>query len=523
MKSFPWNSIIDGIDEETGFPIYDRPYDAEDFRDVMQRFFSDGIFSDTPLGFSVTAGSGMTVNVDGGACIISGTTGVEKESRTLMVQAADKNNPRIDTVVLRWNADIDERNIDLYIVSGKAAQNPTRPELTRIKGSVWELGLCDILIPTGSYSISNSNMTDTRLDPTRCGIVTPFAEFDSSMLYKVASHNIDELKSVMKDELQKQTDTAVNLAKAALDGTTAGHLQNQIDEINDYTTGINLVKGTRDFTEGRITIEGGSSYIFTDGFGLHGEMLNRSTYIDKSGFTVTKLSRSGLLEDWPFVPQWVDGIYTSYINNDNSEDGKYTVSFEFMIEDMSAFEGNYICLVANDKENRIGFSDFGLDRSEIASGRWYKVSKTVDVPLTTERFSCIFGMAKNGVISFRKIKVERGAINKPIWSASPFDVVQKNDISANIPNIVHGIKSITVKDGNIATPVEFKTAFPYPPIVVITPDYNAGSNSGNITQAANIGLYVSDVTKNGFNIRSCCSGAPTWSISMQINWVAFGV
>lgn len=195
MKSFPWDAIVEGLDEETGFPIYDRQYDAVDFRNVLRRFFSNGIFADDPTGFNVKAGAGMTVTVDAGYCFINGTTGIEDKTRTLMLQEPDTVYSRIDTVVLRWDTDIDERSIDLYVIEGIPSEVPERPELTRIEDTVWELGLCDILVPAGSVTVADNRITDTRLETERCGIVVPFAEFDSTSFFErinVLLENLNE-------------------------------------------------------------------------------------------------------------------------------------------------------------------------------------------------------------------------------------------------------------------------------------------------------------------------------------------
>lgn len=210
MKSFPWDAIVEGLDQETGYPIYDRQYRAEDFRNVLMRFFSNGIFSDDPTGFNVKAGPGMTLTVDGGACFINGTTGIENNVTTLMIPESDTTNPRIDTVVLRWDADLDVRNIGLYVKSGIPAQSPVRPELTRITDTIWELGICDILVPAGSVTVADNRITDTRLETERCGIVTPFAEFDTTSFFERVQAILDEYEDGFPIISKEQIDAVVS-------------------------------------------------------------------------------------------------------------------------------------------------------------------------------------------------------------------------------------------------------------------------------------------------------------------------
>lgn len=223
MISFPWDSIVEGFDEETGFPLYDRGYTAEQLREVMMTFFSNGVFSEVPEAFVTKASDGMSVTLTPGRCFIQGDVGVEKSVRTMAFSAAT-SQPRYDTIVLRWDNSIDARSIDLYVKQGVAADKPVRPSLTRGE-TVWELGICDIFIPAGSTKITQDRITDTRLETSRCGIVNPFNTVDTTKFFEQIQAAID----ARSNELKEQTDKAIELAQSALDGTIAGNLQNQID------------------------------------------------------------------------------------------------------------------------------------------------------------------------------------------------------------------------------------------------------------------------------------------------------
>lgn len=228
MISFPWDSIVTGFDEETGFPRYDRTYKAEELREVLKTFFSNGVFLQDSEAFVVTPNEGMSVLVSSGRCFIQGDVGVEQSTRELLLQAPSSQD-RIDTIVLRWDANIDARSIDIYVREGVASSTPVRPTLTRTE-SVWELGVADIYIAKNTQSVAAQRITDTRLETSRCGAVTPFATIDTTTFYNQIQAAIDARMA----ELQEQTQTAVDLAQSALDGTIAGNLQTQIDIINTY-------------------------------------------------------------------------------------------------------------------------------------------------------------------------------------------------------------------------------------------------------------------------------------------------
>lgn len=266
MRSFPWDSLIIGKNEEYDYPIIDRPSSAEDLRELYKTFFTNGVFLNEEDAFQVTPGDGMNVIVAGGKCGIEGTIGYEAAPRGLAIQASSSTADRIDTVVLRWNNNIEVRSIDMYVKAGVAQDVPVRPTLTRSE-SVWELGIADIFVAKNTGAISSARITDTRLQTDRCGAVTPFATIDTTTFFNQIQAAIDENVAT----LQEQTQVAVELAKDAIDGTTAGNLQNQItankeaieansalDEERWHSLSKTLWEGTWD--SGSITVEGLSRY-----------------------------------------------------------------------------------------------------------------------------------------------------------------------------------------------------------------------------------------------------------------------
>lgn len=217
MKSYPWDSLEVRIGED-GYPVYDRPYMASDLQGVQGRFFSNGIFVDEPNAYRQTPGDGMSVMVDVGWCCINGTFGypddeAQGETRKMVLQAAE-SQPRIDTVVIRWNANAEKRTIDLYVVAGAPSDVPVRPTLAR-SDTVWELGICDVLVPAYTTEVKAERITDTRLENERCGVCSPFAPVSTTEFY---------------DQLAAQTSEALELSQSLLDGSIVGQLQSGIDE-----------------------------------------------------------------------------------------------------------------------------------------------------------------------------------------------------------------------------------------------------------------------------------------------------
>ena len=211
MRSFPWDSIATGFGDD-GLPVYDRSYSAEDLRSVYSTFIKDGVFMDSGDEFAVSAAGGMAVSVASGKCCINGTVGEQEEEVTVSL-AASSSLDRMDSIVLRWDSSAAARSITVEAKAGTPASTPVAPALTR-NSEVYELQLAEVLVKANASSVSDLNIYDTRLDTGKCGAASPFMEFDTDSIF---------------EQLNSATETAVEIAKNALDGTTAGNLQNQID------------------------------------------------------------------------------------------------------------------------------------------------------------------------------------------------------------------------------------------------------------------------------------------------------
>lgn len=268
MIGFPFDSYV--TYDTHGEPEYDRAISSQPLKNLIHRLFSDGILPDISTNLQVVAGeSGMTVNVKVGFCIIQGGLKLEENERTLSIQAADSNYSRIDTVVMRWNDNVDYRECDLYVIQGTAAANPVRPELTR-EGGIYELGLADILIPAQSTTISNERITDTRYESARCGIISSISEFDTTFIYNQVQSDLATFQSGAESDFttwstnqQSAYEEWIFNAESAfgnwendekdaflawfatlqdiLDENVAGHLQNEIDGLDNRLT---TVEGT---------------------------------------------------------------------------------------------------------------------------------------------------------------------------------------------------------------------------------------------------------------------------------------
>ncbi len=175
MKSFPYNAVISGYDED-GMPIFDRAIDATEQRKWTSIFYTNGVLADNGAvqNFKVTAStSGMKVLVSPGVCNINGVIGIETTQREFTLDPAEVYD-RIDLIVLRLN-ELD-RTLDLFVRKGTAAVVPVAPNLIRPlegeSGDIYEMCLAQIQVTKNSTQISGSKITDTRLNNDVCGIIT---------------------------------------------------------------------------------------------------------------------------------------------------------------------------------------------------------------------------------------------------------------------------------------------------------------------------------------------------------------
>ena len=216
--------------DEYGTPVYDRPNSAEQLRATFSSLLSNGIVSTktssmaSEVGFIVDAVEGMEIAVNKGVCWINGSCGRESSRRTFKLDAG-MEQPRYDSVVLRWDNRQAARNIDIFVKKGTPGGDPTIPLLER-NSSVYELRLANILVQANTSAVTTKNITDTRLDTEDCGLVVGLVEnIDTSQLYKQIQSDLYDFKSTEQAEFMRWFETIQDI----LDENAAGNLQKQID------------------------------------------------------------------------------------------------------------------------------------------------------------------------------------------------------------------------------------------------------------------------------------------------------
>jgi hypothetical protein len=167
----------------------------------------------------------MEIVVSPGLCNIQGAIKKFGEDTTITVASANATMNRIDTIVARLDLNSDYRDIGLFIIQGTPASVPTRPELTR-NTSVYEIALADITIKANATSITQANISDTRLDTNRCGIISAIAEFDTTELYNQIQTDLKEFQESNELDFEQW----FQIMKDQLSEDAAGNIQVQLDD-----------------------------------------------------------------------------------------------------------------------------------------------------------------------------------------------------------------------------------------------------------------------------------------------------
>ena len=233
-KSFPYNSIGG-----------DRKYLAEDFREYFKMFIRNGVFYRNANVLKVKENDGMKVALSAGKAWIEGAGYINDSDLIITLDTADGALSRIDRVVIRH--DLKLRKTYAALLKGAYSAQPVAQALTR-NADAYEIAVADILIAGGTINITQSAITDTRLNNELCGIVTGFIEqADTTELYNQFEEFYKEFKAQYIADMENWTETKENglteweeqqkadfLAwveeiKKILDESVAGNLQNEIE------------------------------------------------------------------------------------------------------------------------------------------------------------------------------------------------------------------------------------------------------------------------------------------------------
>lgn len=165
---------------------------------------SSGVFG-ADGNLSVTANGDMTVSVSDGVGWLAndkadGTvfwndtkeqTGSELQ---LIIPRPDAILPRVDRIVVSWDTVNYAEKPRIEVLKGTPNNAPTAPELTN-NTLKRQISLARIYVAAAVSSISADNITDERLDPDACGLVTDWVSVDTTTIQAQFSALLEKVKT----------------------------------------------------------------------------------------------------------------------------------------------------------------------------------------------------------------------------------------------------------------------------------------------------------------------------------------
>ncbi|QEY33881.1 hypothetical protein FL966_01825 [Caproiciproducens galactitolivorans] len=211
----------------------DREYTSDWLAKYIASIVGNGVYNGE---LAATAdGSAMSVTLPSGRAWINGYHYRNDGDMKLTIDNADGVLNRIDIIVLRW--DVNARSITAQVIKGTPASTAIAPAITRTVEQ-YDLKLAEISIPAGTTAITQSLITDCRLDRLVCGIVTGVIDqVDTTTFYNQIQADLAAFKSGSEADFstwsaqQKASfDSWFAGIKDILDANEAGNLLNLIND-----------------------------------------------------------------------------------------------------------------------------------------------------------------------------------------------------------------------------------------------------------------------------------------------------
>lgn len=172
---------------------------------------------DTPgMGITVSDGTGWMTDAGGNGVVWwNDTEKTSGQKLQLEIDMADGVLNRIDRIIVEWKtinyADLPE----IKVLKGTASSTAEAPALTN-NSTVRQISLARVSVAAGITAITASMITDERLDPSVCGLVTDGLSIDTTTINAQYTALLDSLAQELAN---LEAGTAVELKKLAFAST----------------------------------------------------------------------------------------------------------------------------------------------------------------------------------------------------------------------------------------------------------------------------------------------------------------
>lgn len=278
----------------------DRKYDAIQISSMFDGLITDGIYNGYLESFMVTASSpaSMVVTVGEGRCWFNHTWTLNDAPLPLTLDVGDVVLNRIDTIVIDVDSTDTVRACTIKVIKGTPSSQAVRPTLENTE-THHQYPLCDISVPAGATTVTQSNITNRR-GTSDCPFVATLMEsvdVDDLLIQWESQWNdwmTDRANSMdsWTAEQQEAFTTWFQTVQDILDENTAGNLLNRINHrtgINataTYSAGVVAITAPDDAGE-ILTFVAPSDFLSSDTYTLNGEAL-----------TITDLNGEALDDSW---------------------------------------------------------------------------------------------------------------------------------------------------------------------------------------------------------------------------------
>lgn len=204
-----FRSEVIGKDETLGLPIFDRAVTEEFLEKLFFMVYGDGVFPSPSTAFQLRAGTGLTAALQPGALFCQGKFAYNTEAAPVTFNKNSGEQNLIARLVFR--RDLPNRTGDFVVLYGTPAAEPQAPSLTRT-ADIHELGISDVLLKAGAESITDSDITDLRMDSSLCGIITGSLEItDTTEIFAQFKAIFQGLFDQMKAEAAELEDVIAGI------------------------------------------------------------------------------------------------------------------------------------------------------------------------------------------------------------------------------------------------------------------------------------------------------------------------
>lgn len=258
----------------------DRKYNATHWANYFKPLFKSGVFNGD---LQVVANGAMSVTVKAGYAWLIGYGYQNTEPLVIDLEVASGNLNRYDAIKIKL--DLSARTITAYADKGGNAASPAKPANTR-SDTVFEITIAEVYIAAGTTVITQSMITDTRMDNAKCGWVSGAVDqIDFSQIYAQFDKYFEEQKTRIAFDVedfeegidQKQTaadvflenfkqylqnytsqqqsefETWVETIKGILDDETAGKLLLYIQELQERADVMEKIAATNEVIQNMAT------------------------------------------------------------------------------------------------------------------------------------------------------------------------------------------------------------------------------------------------------------------------------